>query len=315
MARRRLEPGTQGGHIPLPAGLSDPRSTARAVFDGIAALYDRARPSYPTRAVSELLDVCGVDGSSRILEIGCGTGQLTRHLAPTGAAIRCVEPGSALADIARANLAGFPNVDIATTTFEELEVSPRSYDVVVSATAFHWIDPSISFAKAADVLEPGGFLALMTNAHASGGSHTDERIAQPVRDLHRRIAPEVGDWTFATAEEIRRNAEAGGDIAAVWSRVDRRFSESPEVSSSFGSPMVKTYPWIVTYDRDPYLEMLATQSSYALMEPAQREELLSGIGGLIDEVLGGMVTKQYVAVLAVAQKTTASRGGNDGEVE
>ncbi len=312
MAKRQFVPEPQAGHIPLPAGLLEPRSTAGAVFDSIAALYDRARPSYPSRAVGHLLDVCGVDGSSRILEIGCGTGQLTRHLAPSGAAIRCVEPGPALADIARANLACFPNVEITTTTFEDLDVSPRSYDAVVSATAFHWIDPSISFAKVAALLEPGGFLALMTNAHAHEGSHTDERIAQPVRDLHRRLAPEVGDWTFSTAEEIQRNAKAGGDIAAVWSRVDRKFSDSPEVSSMFGSPVVKTYPWLVTYDKDSYLEMLATQSSYALMKPAQREELLCGIGRLINEVLGGVVTKQYVAVLAVAQRTTTSGGGDDG---
>ena len=312
MDKRHSVPETQAGHIPLPAGLIDPRSTAGAVFDSIAALYDRARPSYPTRAVSDLLDQCGVDGSSRILEIGCGTGQLTRHLAPTAAAIRCVEPGSALASIARANLAHFPNVEITTTTFEELEISQRSADVVVSATAFHWIDPSVSFDKVAALLEPGGFLALMTNAHAHGGSHTDERIVQPVRDLHRRLAPEVGDWTFSTAEEIQRNATAGGDIAAVWSRVDRKFSESPEVSSLFGPPMIKTYPWLVTYDEDSYLEVLATQSSYALMKPAHREELLRGIGRLIDEVLGGVVTKQYVAVLAVARRTATSRGGNDG---
>lgn len=312
MAERDFVPETQAGHIPLPAGLSEPRSTARAVFDGIAALYDRARPSYPNRAVSDLLDACGVEGSSRILEIGCGTGQLTRHLAPTGAVIRCVEPGPALADIARANLAHFPNVDVTTTTFEELDVTPKGYDVVVSATAFHWIDPGISFAKVAALLEHGGSLALMTNAHANGGNHTDERIARPVRDLHRHLAPEVGDWTFSTAEEIQRNAEAGGDIAAVWSRVDRKFSESPEVSSLFASPMVKTYPWLVTYDKDSYLEMLATQSSYALMKPSQREELLSGIGRVIDDVLGGVVTKQYVAVLAVARRTATSRGRNDG---
>jgi ubiquinone/menaquinone biosynthesis C-methylase UbiE len=312
VATRRFEPETQAGHVPLPHGLLDPRSTAREVFDSIAALYDRARPGYPTRALSDLLRTCGVDGSSRVLEIGCGTGQLTRQLAPTGAAIRCVEPGSALAKIARAHLADFPNVDFTTTTFEELEVSPRSYDVVVSATAFHWIDPSVSFAKAAALLEPGGFLALMTNAHAYEGSHTDGRIAQPVRDLHRRLAPDVGEWTFSPVDEIQRNAEAGGDIAAVWSRVDRKFSEAPEVSNLFGSPMVETYPFLVTCDRYPYLEMLATQSSYALMKPAQREELLGGIRRLIDEVLGGVVTKQYVAVLAVARRTATSRGADDG---
>jgi len=305
VADRRLVPENQTGHIPLPTGLSDPRSTARAVFDNIAPLYDRARPSYPAEAVGDLLRICNVDGSSRILEIGCGTGQLTRHLAPSGAAILCVEPGSSLAKIARANLASTPNVDITTTTFEELEVGPRSYDVVVSATAFHWIDPSISFAKVAALLQPGGFLALMTNARAYGGNHTDERIAKPVRDLHNRLAPEVGDWNFLSTEEIERNAQTGGDIAAVWSRVDRKLSEPPDVSSLFESPVVTTYPWLATYDRDSYLEMLATQFSYALLKPDQRDELLGGIGHLIDEILGGAVIKQYVAVLATSRTTTA----------
>ncbi len=280
------------------------------MFDTIATLYDRARPSYPAKAVSDLLHVCSIDRSSRILEIGCGTGQLTRHLAPTGAVIRCLEPGSSLANIARVNLVRTPNVDITTTTFEELEIPPSSYHVVASATAFHWIDPNISFAKVAALLQPGGYLALMTNVHAYGGSHTDERITEPVRELHRRFAPEVGDWTFATADEVQHNAQAGGDIAAVWGRVDRKLSEPPDVSSLFESPLVMTYPWLARYDKDSYLEMLATQSSYALMKPAQRRELLSEIGRLIDEILGGAVTKQYVTVLAVARATTPGGGAD-----
>ncbi len=307
VAERRPVPDLEAGHMPLPAGLCDPRSAAREVFDGVAPLYDRARPGYPAEAVSDLLRVCGIDASSRILEIGCGTAQLTRQLAPSGAAILCVEPGSSLAKIARGHLASAPNVHITTTTFEEFEVGPRSYDVAVSATAFHWIDPSISFAKVAVLLQPGGYLALLTNAHAGGGTHTDERIAKPVRDLHRRLAPEVGDWNFLSAEEIQRKADAGGDIAAVWSRVDRKFSQPPDVSSLFEPPLVKTYPWLATYDRETYLEMLATQSSYALMKAARRDELLGGIGHLVDEILGGTVIKQYVAVLATA-RTRANLG-------
>jgi SAM-dependent methyltransferase len=304
-------PETQTGHIPLPTGLSDPRSTARVVFDSIAPLYDRARPSYPAEAVSDLLRICRVDGSSRILEIGSGTGQLTRQLAPTGAAILCVEPGSSLAGIACEHFARTPNVDITTTTFEEFEDGQNSYDVVVSATAFHWIDPRVSFTKGAELLRPHGFLALLTNAHADGGSHTDGRFIEPVRDLHRRLAPEIGDWNFLSAAEIERNARAGGDIANVWSRVDRKLSEPPDVSSLFEPPIVTTYPWLATYDGNSYLEMLATQSSYALMEPTRRDELLGGIGHLVDEYLEGTVTKQYVTVLATAEMTTHLHGGRD----
>jgi len=300
-----------GAHIPLPSGLSDPRRTAGAVFDGIATLYDRARPGYPPAALADLVRRCRIDEATRILEVGCGTGQLTRQLAPTGAAIHCVEPGPALARLARRNLAGRPNVEITTVAFEDLEARPGSYDVVVSATAFHWVDPTVSFAKAAELLHPGGCLALLTNAHGDGGSHTTASIAGPVAELHRQLAPEVGEWTFPTSEEIRHKAEAGGDVAAVWARLERKLSEYPDVSDLFEPPTVATYPWLATYDRDAYLDVLASQSSYALMDPGRRAELLQGIGRLVDEQLGGVVTKEYVTVLTVARTWPTPRGAGD----
>ena len=178
--------------------------------------------------------------------------------------------------------------------------------MVVSATAFHWIDPSVSYAKAWRLLRPGGHLALLTNAHSSGGTHTDPGIAEAIRTLHGRLAPEVEDWTFADTASIQRHAAAGGDIAAVWARIERKLSEPPAVSDLFEPPTVRTYPWLATYDTRSYLAMLASQSSYALIEPARRDELLRRIGQLIDALLGGVITKEYVTILAVAQTTAAA---------
>jgi SAM-dependent methyltransferase len=289
-------------YIPLPSGLAEPRAAAGGVFDRIAALYDRARPGYPPEALRDLVRLCGVTGASRILEVGCGTGQLTRDLASTGAAIRSIEPGASLAEIARANLAAYPNVEVVTSTFEDLPDEPGSYDTVVSATAFHWIDPSVAFAKTAACLKADGQLALITNIHAAGGTHADERFAKAVRALHRRTAPEIGDWGFPTAEEIERKATPEGDIAALWARVERKLSSPPDVSHLFGQPTVKTYPWLASYDTSSYLEMLASQSSYALIDAQRRDELMAGIGQLIDDRLAGTVTKQYVTVLAIAKR-------------
>jgi SAM-dependent methyltransferase len=290
-------------YIPLPSGLAEPRSTAARVFDRIAGLYDQARPGYPPEAVTDLLRLCRVDRPSRILEIGCGTGQLTRDLVATEAQIICLEPGSSLADVARANLTRWPKARVVTTGFEDFEAA-TSFDVVVSATAFHWIDPNLSYAKAAELLSKGGWLALVTNTHSRGGTHTDEKIAEPIRRVHRRLAPEVGDWHFPAAEEIQRRALSGGDIAAVWARVERKLSDPPTVGDLFAPPTVKTYPWMATYEKDSYLAMLASQSSYALMDPVRRDELLASIGTLIDEQLAGTVSKEYVTVLAVAKRVS-----------
>ncbi|MGN6166831.1 MAG: class I SAM-dependent methyltransferase [Solirubrobacteraceae bacterium] len=301
MTEQRPAGETRGAsYVPLPSELDQRRAAEGGIFDRIASLYDRARPGYPPEAVCDLVQLASITGSSRILEIGCGTGQLTRDLAITGAAIRCVEPGPSLADIARANLTGYANVEVLTTTFEELRDEPGSYRTVVSATAFHWIDPSVAFVKAAALLKAGGQLALMTNIHAAEGTHTDERLAEAVWALHRRLAPEIGDWTFPTADDIERKATPEGGIGALWARVERKLSDPPDVSHLFERPTVKTYPWLARYDRSSYLDMLASQSSYALIEPRRRNELLVGIGQLIDERLTGVVTKQYVTILAIA---------------
>ena len=283
-----------------PAEASRSARAAGQVFDGIAALYDRARPGSPAGTVADLLALCQVARTSRILEIGCGTGQLTRHLAPSGARIVCLEPGPQLATIARQNLAEWENVEVVTATFEDFEAPASSVDVVVSATAFHWIDPNVSFSKAARVLDEDGRLALVTNAHSRGGTHAEPRMTNSMRALHRRVAPELGEWQFPTTEEIVHGATHGGDILAVWTSVERKMPDAPAVAHLFGPPTVKTYPWTVAYRKDDFLAMLASQSQYALMEPGRRDRLFDGIGALVDENLGGTVTKDYVAVLAVA---------------
>jgi predicted acetyltransferase/SAM-dependent methyltransferase len=295
------EPG-EPAYIPLPSDLADPRTTAARVFDRIADLYDRARPGYPAEVVAELVRTCAITSDSSIIEIGCGTGQLTRDLAPTGASILAIEPGESLAALARANLAAYPTVDVMTCSAEDFDGTAAGADVVAAATSFHWIDPNVGYRKAADLLRRGGHLALLTHVHARGGTDTEEGFSERARELHRRLAPRIGDWYFPPLEELVQRATAGGDIAAVWTRLERRFVDPPDVSDLFEAPQVVTYPWLATYDRDGYLDWVASQSVYALLEPEQRAQLLAELGRLIDELLGGQVTKQYVTVLATAER-------------
>lgn len=284
--------------IPLPEGLANPREAARVTFDGCADLYDVARPGYPARAMEDLRSRCAITTASTVLEIGCGTGQASASLARLGCRLRCLEPGPRLAALARHNLAAYPGVVVEETTFEEAVADPGSYDAVISATAFHWVDPRVGFPKAARLLRPGGGIALLTNVHAQGGSH--RLLAPRLRPLHRTFAPEVGDWDFPPARQVCASAEAPGDIATVWSRIERKFTEPPAVDDLFEPPVVSTYPWVATYDRRSFVAMLSTQSTYALLEENRREALLTGIGAAVDEVLGGTVTKEYVTILATA---------------
>lgn len=292
---RRPEP-----YVPLPKDLSDPRLTARTVFDRVADVYASGRPGYPAAAIAELAGRTGLGPGSVVLEIGCGTGQLTLPLAELGARLRCLEPGPALARRAESNLAAFPNAEVVEATFEDAIEETGIFEFLVSATAFHWIDPNVSFPKAAKLLRTGGFLALLTNAHAAGGSQSE--IAAEVQDLHREVAPDVGAWAFPTLEHIEEAALRGGDIAAVWHRLERQFETPPSVHEWFAPPFVAVYPWLADYDTETYLAMLASQSTYALMDPARRARLFAGVAELVDSRLKGRVTKQYVTILALARR-------------
>src|SRR5215472_17397175 len=128
-----------------------PESTARRygkVFDEIAAEYDRHRPAYPGELVDQACQAAGIGSGAHVLEVGCGSGQLTRSLAARGLHITALEPGESLVALARRNLAGAGEVEFLTAQFEDALLTREHFHAVFSASAFHWIDPKVSWQKA-----------------------------------------------------------------------------------------------------------------------------------------------------------------------
>jgi len=141
-----------------------PESTARRygkVFDEIAAEYDRHRPTYPGELVDQACRVAGIGSGDHVLEVGCGSGQLTRGLVARGLHVTALEPGKSLIALARQNLEGAGEVEFVNAQFEDALFPREQFQAVFSASAFHWVDPKVSWQKTADVLVPGGTLALV----------------------------------------------------------------------------------------------------------------------------------------------------------
>src|SRR6266511_3093437 len=128
------------------AGLHPER--LRATFNEVAELYHRARPGYPPEVFDDMAELACIGPGCRVLEIGCGTGQATVPLAQRGCEVVCVELGAAMAAVARRKLARFPAVRVEVSAFEDWPLPVERFDTVVSATAFHWIDPAVRVAKA-----------------------------------------------------------------------------------------------------------------------------------------------------------------------
>jgi SAM-dependent methyltransferase len=136
------------------------RERLRATFGEAPALYDRARPGYPTAMFDDLAALAELTAGSRVLEIGAGTGQATLPLAERGYDVTAVELSGGMAAIAKRKLAGFPNARVVTGAFEAMPLPAAHFDAVLCATAWKWLDPAVRLVKAAAVLVPGGSLAI-----------------------------------------------------------------------------------------------------------------------------------------------------------
>jgi SAM-dependent methyltransferase len=260
--------------------VSGEREHLRATFDEAAELYEQARPAYPQRLADDLVDLAGGGQDTSVLEVGCGTGQLTRLLAPRVGSVLCVELGERLAVVARRTLAGHANVDVVTADFEDWEPGDSSFDLVMAATAWHWIDPELRHAKAASVLAPGGALAVVVTRHVlpEGG---DEFIATELQDAYRAVGE--GDAWFPRPEEVD--------------------DETTEIESSghFCDVRVRRYLVEEVYTADEYVSLLDTFSGHRVIEPGRREQLYKGIRQRIEARPEPVLRKHYLYLLHVAR--------------
>jgi SAM-dependent methyltransferase len=253
----------------------------RRTFDSAAERYDRVRPGYPPEVFEDLATLAGLEAGSRVLEIGCGTGQATVSLAKRGYRIVAVELGPELATVARRRLAAYPNVEVVLGGFEEWALPRDRFDAVVSATAFHWIDPEIRVTKAAEALRPGGSLAVIETRRNPVG----EDVLANLPRCHERWDP--------SAERPIRPLSAD-ELPESRDDIDR--------SGFFARIETRRYEWAQTYTTSDYLDLVMTFSSVLALESPARSGLIDCIRDLIDGDLGGLVTERCVNRLVVAQK-------------
>jgi ubiquinone/menaquinone biosynthesis C-methylase UbiE len=131
-------------------GQEDP-GRLRSTFDAVAAIYDEVRPGCPKRLLfDDLASLSGTGPGAKVLEIGCGTAQATVPLARRGYRLLYVELGENLAAIARGKLADYPQARVLVSSFEDWPLlEEEAFDLVVSATVCHWVDPAFRYRKSA----------------------------------------------------------------------------------------------------------------------------------------------------------------------
>ncbi|HLY48799.1 MAG TPA: methyltransferase domain-containing protein [Solirubrobacteraceae bacterium] len=256
----------------------------RLVFGEVAERYDRHRPSYPDELIDDLGSLAGLDGTASVLEVGSGTGKATRMFAARGIRVLGIEPDAAMAALARRNTTDYANVELVETDFEAWDPRGRTFPLVFSAQAWHWVDPAVGYAKVREVLSPRGLLAPFWNRFAWERSELREAMAE----AYLRAAPGLTRAGGMHPVNLDPDADAGweGNIAAV---------------PGLGEAEVRNYEWDHTFSTGDYVGLLDTTSDVRLLDPSTRERLLTAVAAVIDGH-GGEVRIRMRTLLCLARR-------------
>ncbi len=214
-------------------------------FADVAGAYERGRPGYPDDAVRWLVG----DAPADVVDLGAGTGKLTRSLVAHGHRVTAVEP----LDEMRGELVGvLPGVRALVGRAEAIPLPAASADVVASAQAFHWFDHDNALPEIARVLRPEGHIALVWNSR-------DDR----------------DPWMARLSAIIGNESIQESDVVPVL-----------DASGLFGPVETAAFTFQQVLDRDGLLDLVLSRSYLAKLPAPERQPVLDAVAALYDETAG-----------------------------
>jgi ubiquinone/menaquinone biosynthesis C-methylase UbiE len=234
---------------------------AATSFGLAAEAYERGRPGYPDEALAWLAKKLRLAPGRTVVDLGAGTGILSRLLVETGARVVAVEPVEEM----RGFLEALTGVEAVAGTAEAIPLADASAHACTIAQAFHWFKPVAALAEIHRVLRPGSSLALLWNRLDDADPLTAAFTAVLAR---HRAHPPVGDtWP------------EGFERAALFTPPElRRFANAQEL------------------DAELLADRLASESSIAALPEAPRRQALREVRALArGKVVLRYVTEVYVS--------------------
>lgn len=221
-------------------------------FDGVAAEYEAARPTYEASIVGRMVDLLELGPGRRVADVGAGTGKLTRALLDTGAEVVAVEPMAGMREQLRRSVPD-PGLTVLDGTAESLPFDDGHLDAITAAQAFHWFAGPTALAEFHRVLRPGGRLAVIFNRRD---------VTSPVQGaIDHLLAPYRGD-------------------TPSWARHD--WVEWLEETEHFGAPTTAAAPWVQHLDVEGLVGRVASVSFVARLDDRTRARVLAAVRDVYD---------------------------------
>ena len=223
---------------------AEPIHTNRAraeSFGAVAADYDRYRPDYPAPLIDDLVAL----HPANVLDVGCGTGKAARQLTARGLDVLGVEVDPQMAAVARSH-----GLSVVVSSFEEWDDAGRQFDLIISAQAWHWVQPRVGAQKAARLLRPNGTLVVFWNHYLEHPNDLQARFDA----VYREHAPEL-------LEAAQRDRERRGA---------RPYFDDLKASGAFRRVQPREYPYQRRYTAAEWVGNVQTHSDHLLLDPARR---------------------------------------------
>ena len=233
--------------------------TRKEIFDSFAEEYDSFRPKYPLEFISCVAKRVGLCTRSKLLEIGCGSGQTTRAFGELDFKVLAIDPSEALISIAKKHFEDSPSVRYDCLSFEDYDSNGQRYDFVFAANSFHWIAPEISWKKTHHLLKPKGFFSALTIKREIGPGLRDELDA-------------LYDKFSSAFLQMNSLSPVPGPIKANLPFQKNYFSIEGEVS----------YKFDVEYDADSYCGLMRTMSDHRMLPHSIQTEFFRDLKGICE---------------------------------
>lgn len=255
----------------------NPMDVKKNLFRTVISEYEYGRPKYPVGVYEEIQRFSDIDSTSEILEVGAGTGQATDLFVSHGHKLDLLEVSEEQVAFLRQKYTNYPNVKISRNYFEDY-VAEKKYDLIYSATAFHWIKCENGYPKAWSMLRTGGTLAVFWNVffdmyHCGG-------IFDELNHIRKIYMPE--ESLGLSLEEIKAK------------RV-RQIT----VGGFFGSPQYFEFRQTECYDKHRFLAYLKTDSRTLMLDDVTREQYLSAVSDCLDRSGGSIEVPEIVSLYLV----------------
>ena len=232
------------------------------VFDLDSNNYDKMRPTYCRELFDDIKKYCH---GKTALEVGLGTGQATLPFLRAGYDVTGLEPGSNMHSLATMKFLEYKTFHCLNTSFENFTSEHDVFDLVYSATAFHFIPAEIAFPKAYYLLKKGGTIALFWNT--PDVSHYDDSVHYAIGEVYKK-------YTGKSRDEV--------DMSMVY---EMRLENLKKYG--FEETKFKLYNGVRRMNSIEYARLIETYSDVIMME--NKNMFLSEIVNAIERN-GGIVT-------------------------